>query len=444
MSTPDPQPAPLSKNAEPESGSTTRTRVTSSLGWMFGSRILNASASLIYLAAMTRSLSIEMFGTFSIIVAAAQLFYGFLAFNTWQIIVQYGTAHHLRGDREALGRLSVFCILLECATALGGVTLALLFLPFVQDWMEWDSAITHAALFFIIIFQISFRSTAVGLLRIGEFFREGAMAETVLPLLRLTGALIVAFWAPSLTNFLIVWALAEASIAIAHWFFALRRMPLPLLQNPVAASRRVLSEETGIWRFAWITNLGAVLASANSQIVMLLTGFWLGPAAAGLFRIGHQLGQAMARLVEVISKTLYTEFNRLHAGEQHGEMATLIRRTNFLAMLGGGLLVLILLLLGKPIISLLAGPAYLPAYPALVVMGMAAILELVCSTYQAALMTRGRVGTVFLVRLAATVLIFALLYPLIAPFGPTAPAIAILAAALLTFIGLGVAMRGKT
>ncbi len=407
---------------------------------MFVARVINAGSSLVYLAAMTRSLSLESFGIFSIITATAQLVYGLLNFNTWQIMVQYGTAHVVSGDRAALSRLTLFCMMLEGLSALAGIVVIVLFFPLIQHQMGWSGELATTGFVFILFFQLCFRSTPIGLLRIGEFFREGTIAEAVMPALRLVGAVLAAFFSPTLTTFLIVWGGAEMAMALCHWYLAFRRSKLTLWQNPVRATRQVLQQEKGIWRFAWITNIGTVLGAVDQQIVMLVTGAWLGPAVAGLFRIGYQLGRAAAAIVDMISRTLYTEFTRLHASRQMDAIQMLLIRTNRLAMLGGAVSVGFLLIFGRDMIRIVAGPDYVGAYVIVVLMGLASVIELVCASYQAALTTHGHAGTVLIVRLVGTLSLIAALSPLILYFSANAPAIAVLLSTSIAYTGLRIGM----
>jgi len=424
-----------------QANSDTRLRVFSSLSWLFLARIIHASSSLVYLAALTRSLSLEMFGSFSLIIAAAQLVYGFTAFNTWQVIVQYGTGHKVGGDHLALSRLTLFCLSLEIMTALIGIFIVLMFYPLVTERFGMLGGLETAALLFILFFLLCFRSTAVGLLRIGEFFREGTIAEAYMPAIRMVGAVIVAFTTQDIIDFLIVWALAEFAIAAVHWYLALNRTKLMLWQNPISAVKRVLQEEKGIFRFSLFVSFGNVLSTANQQLVVVLTGAWLGPVAAGLFRIGYQLGKALAGLFDIISRTLFTEFNRMHADNRSDDVQILVRKTNMMAVVGGGILVGLLYLFGEELVILLAGEKYVGAYAAIVIMALAAVIDLVCTTYQASLTANGRAGSALMVRLLSTALLLVFLYPLIAMYGADGPALAILASTILAYIGFRYAMR---
>ncbi|MET0371894.1 MAG: lipopolysaccharide biosynthesis protein [Sphingobium sp.] len=419
----------------------TRGRIIRSISWLLASRLFNALASLFYLAAMTRSLTPTEFGTFAIILATAQLIYGLLDFNTWQIMVQYGTAHRLRGDRHALGRLVLFCMCLEGMCGLVAMTVVLVGFGFLADHMGWTGGVATTAFWFIFLFQLCFRSTASGMLRVGEYFGDAAIAEGMMPSLRLVGALSVAFFAPSLQNFMIVWFISEAATAAAHWILALRRFGTPPRENPLTALREVPKAEDKLWHFALITNLGAVFSTASQQIVTVSTGVMLGPIAAGLFRIGYQLGQAMARLVEIISRTLYTEFSLLWAAGRHDDLRNLLNRTNRIALVSGVILMTVLLLFGRQGIDLFAGDAYEGAYMIVILMGTAALAELVCATYQAALTATRRATTVLIVRTAATATLLATLYPLVRHLEADGAAAAILLSSLVALCGLLIAMR---
>lgn len=419
----------------------TRQRIVRSIGWLLASRLFNALASLFYLAAMTRSLTPGEFGTFAIILTSAQLIYGLLDFSTWQIMVQYGTAHRLSGDRRSLRRLMLFCLSLEASCSAVAMTAVLLGFGFLAGHMGWNEEVATTAFWFMLLFQLCFRSTAVGLLRVGEHFSDAAVAEGMMPLLRLVGALAVAFFAPSLRNFMIVWFVSEAATALTYWTLAFRRFGLPPRENPIANFRSVSANEDRLWRFAWITNLGAVFSTASQQAVTVATGVMLGPVAAGLFRIGYQLGQAAARLVEIISRTLYTEFNLLWASGRRSDMDSLVRRTSRIAIVSGALLMTVLLLFGRQGIQLFAGDAYEGAYMIVMLMGAASLCELVCTTYQTALTATRRAATVLLIRSISTITLLCALYPLVMMLQANGAAAAILLASSIALTGMVLATR---
>ena len=66
------------------------------LGWLLGSRGINAVLSLVYLALATRTLGVAGFGQFAMILVFAQGIAGIASFNTWQAVVKGRVeAHHL-------------------------------------------------------------------------------------------------------------------------------------------------------------------------------------------------------------------------------------------------------------------------------------------------------------------------------------------------------------
>ena len=108
------------------------------LGWLLASRSVLAILSLFYLGIATRSLGVVGFGRFALITGAAQTLATLVAFQSWQVIVQYGVGPLATRDDAALGRLFRGSAILDAASALVGAALAWLIL---ELWARrWASA----------------------------------------------------------------------------------------------------------------------------------------------------------------------------------------------------------------------------------------------------------------------------------------------------------------
>ena len=84
-------------------------RLFKNMGWLLGGRGFNAVLSLVYLALATRTLGLDGFGQFAIIVALGQMVTGLANFQTWQFVVRWGS-----GD-EGPGEATGFAIALDSA-----------------------------------------------------------------------------------------------------------------------------------------------------------------------------------------------------------------------------------------------------------------------------------------------------------------------------------------
>src|SRR3546814_19803113 len=93
-------------------------RIWRNIGWLLGGRGFNAVLSLVYLALATRTLGLEGFGYFALIVALGQTVTGLANFQTWQFVVRWGSGED--GPGEATG----FAIALDLLSVALGANLA--------------------------------------------------------------------------------------------------------------------------------------------------------------------------------------------------------------------------------------------------------------------------------------------------------------------------------
>ena len=76
-------------------------RLLRNIGWLLTGRGLNAVLSLVYLALATRTLGLDNFGYFAIILALGQTVTGLANFQTWQFVVRWGAGED--GPADATG-----------------------------------------------------------------------------------------------------------------------------------------------------------------------------------------------------------------------------------------------------------------------------------------------------------------------------------------------------
>ena len=207
--------------------------------------------------------------------------------------------------------------------------------------------------------------------------------------------------------------------------------------------RATLARYPGMLRFAVLTNISTTFAAVNQHIVTLAVGAFLGESAAGFFRLGYQLGQALAKVAEALSKATYTEFSRLRAHGDAAALARLLRQANRIALLIAGTVVITLLLAGKVALLLISGPAFLPALPLLVLLGSAAALEIVGTGYESALLSHDRADRVLAARVAGTVALTIGFGLMIRSLGATGAAASVFLASLTATILFAI-FAGKT
>ncbi len=401
-------------------------RLMRNIGWLLGGRGINAVLSLVYLALATRTLGLDGFGYFALIVALGQTVTGLANFQTWQFVVRWGAGED--GPGEATG----FAIALDMlSVALGAVVAAALVFS-AQFWLPLPDDLLWIAFGYSIVSLLAIRTTPTGLLRLRFEYGRATAAETVQPIVRALGAVLAVVFLPTVLGFILAWAAAEVAVALTLWIVAGRTEKIDLSQISL---RRIPREHPGAWRFVWSTNMTGSLNVGGKQVMILLVGAIGGEAFAGGFRVASQLGQALVQLAQSVSKAIYPEL--VHARDTAHDMA---RRMANIALVGGAVAVLIALFFGRQGLVLIAGDGFRVVYWAMVILAIAGAIELVGASLESLLVSAGKAGTAFIVRAVPTLLALLLLEVAMGWNGLKGAAFTVLGSSALSVIGFWVAI----
>ena len=401
-------------------------RLMRNIGWLLSGRAVNAVLSLVYLALATRTLGLDQFGYFALIVALGQTVTGLANFQTWQFVVRWGAGNE--GPGEATG----FAIALDFLSVILGTIIAAALVWSAQFWLPLPRDLLWVAFWFCVVSLLAMRSTPTGLLRLRFQFGRATAAEAVQPIVRAAGAILAAIYMPTVLGFILAWAMAEVAVAIALWAVAAWNERPDFSQISLL---RLPREHPGAWQFVWSTNLSGSLAVGGKQVMLLLVGAIGGEAFAGGFRVASQLGQALVQLAQTVSKAIYPEL--VHAQDAAHDIA---RRMANIALVGGALAVLVALLFGRWGLEAIAGPEFGVVYWAMVILAIAGAIELVGASLESLLVSAGKAGTAFVVRAVPTVMALALLEVAMGWNGLKGAAFTVLGSSALAVIGFWVAI----
>lgn len=401
-------------------------RLLGNIGWLLGGRGFNAALSLVYLALATRTLGLEGFGHFALIVALGQTVTGIANFQTWQFVIRWGAEDH--GAPRAIG----FAIALDLLSLAFGAALSAALVWSVQFWLPLPGDLLPLAFGFCMISLLSIRTTPTGILRLHFAYGRATAAEAVQPAIRALGAGLAALYMPIVAGFILAWAAAEVCVAIAIWMTAARIEPIDWKQISL---RRLPRENPGTWKFVWSTNFTGSLNIGGKQLMLLLVGALGGEALAGGFRVASQLGQALVQLAQTVSKAIYPEL--VHARDAAHDLA---RRIANVALGAGVIAVVAAVVLGRPGLALIAGPEFAGVYWTMVILAIAGAFELVGASLESLLVSAGKAHTAFFIRAIPTLLAFALLQTSIDWMGLKGAGFAVLGSSALSVLGFWVAI----
>ena len=401
-------------------------RLIQNIGWLLSGRAVNAILSLVYLALATRTLGLDGFGYFALIVALGQTVTGLANFQTWQFVVRWGATSD--GPGEATG----FAIALDFLSVILGTVMAAALVWSAQHWLPLPHDLLWVAFWFCVVSLLAMRSTPTGLLRLRFQFGRATAAEAVQPIVRAIGAVLAAIYMPTVIGFILAWAVAEVAVAIALWIAAAWRERVDFSQISLL---RIPRDYPDAWRFVWSTNMSGSLNVGGKQVMILLVGAIGGEAFAGGFRVASQLGQALVQLAQTVSKAIYPEL--VHAQDAAHDIA---RRMANIALVGGVLAVMFALFFGRWGLVAIAGPEFRVVYWAMVILAIAGAIELVGASLESLLVSAGKAGTAFLVRAVPTLLALSLLDVAMDWNGLKGAAFTVLGSSAMAVIGFWVAI----
>jgi len=317
---------------------------------------------------------------------------------------------------HAAVRMEIVGVALGIASALAVVALG-------REAFGMSRDIAFVALGYAVVQLLAMRSTPTGLLRLHDKFGLAAVADSVQPIGRMVGTLLALWFSPTLTGFLVAYAIVELLTAATYWLFVHFRLGLA----PTAAWRfdwgRVRHENDALLRSLWSTNLQSRLMLASRQAPLFIVGSMIGPAAAGAFRLALQLANALSKLSNLIMRAAFPEILRSARGLTPDRMRRLTGRILMTGVAAGVVLLPIVAAGGSTLLMLLAGQKSPVAYGMLLWLTAAGCADLIAVLLEPILLAVRRAGAILTARGAAVLAQLCgagLLVPLMGAYGASA------------------------
>ena len=416
-------------------------RVLRNTGYLLGGKAVATVLHLAALAVASRALGPERFGVVVLIHAFAQTVGGLGTFQIWQTMIQYGTPHLAAGRPRALQRVIAFSAVLDGSSGIIAMLCGIAVLGLLGSITGIPEAELGLAMAYCLLIPTMAASTATGLLRMFDRFDLLAFQSSANAGLRLFGVGIAAALDAPLGAFVAIWFLADLTADLLIWgaaWWEVRRHGLTagFSFNP----RGVVRENPGIWRFSLATNAATAVAALLGPALTLWVGAFLGPAAAGLFRIAYTVVEAASKPGDMMTRAYFPEAARLRAAGKLGQFWSISVKVTALSLLLAAAIIAALLLGGADwLIWLAFGSEFEPAQPLLELMAFALFATLSLHFLEATLIVLGRAGAVLIARIAGAVAAFALLAVLAGELGLKAAGFAYLAGSL-TVAGITVVL----
>ncbi|MEI2628158.1 lipopolysaccharide biosynthesis protein [Erwinia aphidicola] len=405
--------------------------------YLASSNALSALLGLVALSCAGKGMSTQMFGVLVVIQAYAKGISDVIKFQTWQLVVKYGaTAVDNKNIRQFRDVIS-FSFALDIASGAIAVVAGMLLLPLLAHSLGLDRQSLWLAILYCTLIPSLAASTPTGILRAVDRFDLIAIQQAVRPLLRAAGSVISYLGDLGFAGFIITWYASNLIGGVLYWWFAARELRRRNIHH--ALRPRLFapaSRLAGAWNFVWTTNFAHSIWSARNSCSTVLVGIVLGPAAAGLFKIATTFFDATGSPAKLMEKSFYPEVMRLDPRSSQPWLLGLKS-----ACLAGGIGVLVALLVmvvGKPVISSVFGEQYLQAYHLIEIMLGAIVVSMLGFPQESLLFMAGKQRVFLVAQTLSSASYIALLIVLSHFFGVSGAAYAYLSGqcldVLLSFI----------
>lgn len=388
--------------------------------YLAASRIIAAVAMIATVSLAAHALGLLLYGALVLIDSYARAVSGIAKFQSWQLIVRYGS-RALLGELEEFKTSTGFAFALDVMSGIGGMIAAVALLPFAARWVGIQQNQVWLAIFYCTLLPTMASATPAGVLRALDRFDLISWQSTMTPIARVLLVAIAYVTGASFASYVVAWYVSCLAGNLYLWFLAWREMRRRDLLKGI---RPTLRPETlpGAWRFAIHVNFTASVQAAWGPISRLIVGGLLGPAGAALFRVASALADAAGQPADLLAKAFYPEVVRMDLTSK--KPWRLMLRGTALASALALLAILILLIGGKPLVAILFGKEFLGSYDALIILILVPFLNVFGFPMPPMLYALDRPDGPLKARLVGTILYFLIIAPLSLKLGVEGAAIA--------------------
>jgi O-antigen/teichoic acid export membrane protein len=378
------------------------------------SQAVAAVTSLAALAFAGRALGLEVLGLLILIHSYVDAASNFSKFQSWQLVVRYGGHVLVSDDPSDFKAATGFSIGLDIISSIAGMLGAMLLLPVLGPRIGLPSQYITVALVYCTLIPTYASMTPSGVLRVLDRFDLISWQGTIQPISRAILAAIA--WAGNapFIAWLAIWYVTSMGSDLYFWFVAWRQMKRRDLASGVRPTLRPKGLP-GAWRFAIHVNLTSSLSGAWAPLSRLIVGGLLGPAATALYAVASNIANGAQKPTNLLARAFYPEVARMNLATK--QPWKLMLRGSAVAGAVGILAIMIVILGGKPLIGLVFGNRFVPAYAPLMVLMLMTLMGVISFPFAPMLLALDRAEAPLAAGVIGTLLYLVVVAPITWRFG---------------------------
>lgn len=329
----------------------------------------------------SRALSITEFGIFVLLQSSALLIAGICTFSTQQPVIKLGVAALETGDRARFERIVFMGLAADLISATIAGVAALLLVLAMPRMLGLDPQMQSAAL--IVSCSLFFQGyrTSEGLFRAFNRFDLLGSIQPLFSIVQLCTAL--ALWTMDAPFIAYAWLAAAiiavppmAQLAVAGALL-FRRGYRPRANGLLAARE----DRREFVAYCWTTSTTGTFDTIRMNGDSTAIGLLVSVEAAGIYNVAKQLAGILRKATTIYASVVFPELAKMAATRDFRQARSLLKRA---VLLGAGVTVAAGIgaaILGPFVLALLFGDQFTEAKYALILLVVAAGLQLVSATF---------------------------------------------------------------
>ncbi len=338
-------------------------------GYLFSSNSISmVLSSLVGLAAALLLGPVD-YGALGMITLFASSINRLLSFRMGELVVKYAGGALALEDRSRAAAVIKFAAIAEGITSLLAYAILAGLADLAARFVVKDPAVTvYILVYGLMILGNMLAETGTAVLQITNHFRSQAVLNLVQNLTTAVWIGIAFLTKSGLGSILAGYLVGKMIFGIGTVVLMLVHAPASLGKGWWRASLKNLSDWHSLVKFAFTTNLSGTINMVIRDSEVLWVGFFLTKADAGYYKFALAIMNIILMPISPFINTTFPQISSSVAKYEWRRLKTLLQRTTLISAAWTAACVVGLLLVGKPVLGWLKEGAYLPSYPAILVL----------------------------------------------------------------------------
>jgi len=343
-------------------------RVLKNSSYLFSSNTISMGLSVVQSILAARLLGVSDFGLLGTVTVFASTIRRLFSFRMGELIVKYMGGYLARQETDRAAAVVKIAYLIESVSSLVAFGILVLMAPIAASVFADDPTTSYLfTIYGLIILGNLFSETSIGILQVSNRFRGQAVINLIQSIITALIITVAYLTKGSLLMVLSAYLIGKVILGIGPTLLAFGSLNKLLGKDWWKAPFSLLPSWKEIAKFGITSNLSATINLIVRDSEALWLAYFLSTTEVGYYKVALAIINLVLMPITPFISTTYPEMSRSISENNWQQLKNLLRRVTKISGYWTGAVSFILLFFG-PLLILLYGLEYLPAYPAMIVL----------------------------------------------------------------------------